>query len=286
MQSNARTSLFWTWIALGTMLIWAYLPTMANLFDEWMHVPQYSHGFLVPVFSAYLLMQRKETHFGMGQSMPWIAFPVMLVALVCRVISGWIAFPWLDGFSLLVFLTGASLLYGGMKFLRYTWPAIAFLFFMIPLPHRVEVMTGSTLQTLATHSSTFFLQVLGQPALSEGNTILVQEHKLEVANACSGLRMMMTFAAFCFAAVLLIDRTRLEKALILASCIPIAMITNVFRIVGTGMAYLYLGPTSGISETIHDLYGWLMMPIGLGLLMFELWILRNLLLTPTPRKTR
>ena len=93
--------------------------------------------------------------------------------------------------------------------------------------------------------------------------------------------MMMTFAAFCFAAVLLIDRSKLEKALILLSCIPIAMATNVFRIVGTGMAYLYLGPTSGFSETIHDLYGWLMMPIGLGLLMLELWVLKHLLITAT-----
>ncbi|HEY8505448.1 MAG TPA: exosortase/archaeosortase family protein, partial [Gemmataceae bacterium] len=139
------------------------------------------------------------------------------------------------------------------------------------------------LQHIATAGSTFALQTLGQPAIAEGNTILIHETRLGVAEACSGLRMLMTFAAFCTGAVLLMERSRLEKILVLLSAVPIALAANIFRITTTGLAHVWLGSESSAVHALHDLYGWLMMPIGLLCLLLELWLFKHLLITPENR---
>jgi exosortase len=180
-------------------------------------------------------------------------------------------------------LTGLVMVTGGGPMLRWTWQSLLFLLFMIPLPYQMERMMGAELQSIATFSSTFALQTLGQPAIAEGNRILIQDVQLGVVEACSGLRMLMTFAAFSVAAVMLMERHWLTKVLVLASAVPIALLTNILRITATGLANVWLNesPTKkGVLEFIHDFNGWMMMPVGLGFLIVELWVLRKLLIEP------
>src|SRR5207245_759432 len=99
------------------------------------------------------------------------------IAILLRVASGTFFFLWADAMALLPALAGAMFLLGGRRALQASWPAIAFLFFMIPLPYQVEVALGSPLQTLAARSSTFVLQALGQPVIREGNMIAINEVK-------------------------------------------------------------------------------------------------------------
>ena len=94
-------------------------------------------------------------------------------------------------------------------------------------------------------------------------------------DACSGLKMMVTFAAFSVGAVLLTDRSRFEKLMVLLGIIPIAVVTNVLRITATGLAYLVFSNKETL-DFLHDFYGWLMMPVGLALLALELWVLKKL----------
>jgi exosortase len=175
------------------------------------------------------------------------------------------------------------LIAGGGATLRWTWQPLVFLIFMIPLPYQVERMMGAELQHIATVSSTFLLQCLGQPAIAEGNTILIHDVRLGVVEACSGLRMLVTFAAFAVGAVMLLDRSWVVKLLVLASVVPIALVTNILRITATGLAHIALhdSPQRGsVLEFIHDFNGWMMMPIGLALLLLELWLFRHLLIEP------
>ncbi len=154
---------------------------------------------------------------------------------------------------------------------------------MIPLPYQFERMMGAELQKIATTLSTFALQTLGQPALSEGNTILIQDIKLGVVEACSGLRMLMTFLALTVGAVIIMERHWLVKALVLASAIPIALFTNILRITATGIAEVMVHNTANHAETmkfLHEFFGYMMPPVGLAFLMLELWIFKHLILEP------
>src|SRR5207302_1198261 len=110
-----------------------------------------------------------------------------------------------------------------------------FLIFMIPLPFRLEVALGAPLQGAAARCSTCLLQVLGQPAIAEGNIIALRASRLGVVEACNGLGMLMTFSAMATALALVIDRPWLDRLVIMLSAVPISFIANVSRITATGL---------------------------------------------------
>lgn len=259
----------------AAVMLWAFWPMLAHFFDKWVNDPQYSHGFLVPLFSAYLIRKAWQSGPFEARPLPWIGYGILGLVLVMRVVSGALLFWQLDAVCLLFALVGAVLAFGGVPLLKRTAAGIAFLIFMIPLPYELERNVGQPLKTAATVSSTYMLQTFGQPALRDGNLILIGDIKLGVVDACSGLKMMMTFAAFSVGAVLLMKRTRFEKLMVLLGIVPIAVIANVLRITATGFAYLWFSDKATL-EFCHDLFGWLMMPIGLGLLALELWVLKRL----------
>jgi exosortase len=255
---------------------WAFWPTLTQLFDKWLHNPQYSHGLLVPLFVGWLLWSRRD-RFPAGDRPALLLGGLFLAAgAACRLAGAVLYFEfWFDAFALLVTGVGMVFLFGGRRTARWAAPGLAFLLFMIPLPYRVEIQLGFPLQRLATIVSTYVLQTLGQPALAEGNTILIRDFKLGIVEACSGLRMLVTFITFATAACMVVKKPFSDKLLILLSAVPIALVTNVIRIVVTGLMYLHVS-----SETahlfFHDLAGWFMMPLALGFLWAELWVLRRL----------
>jgi exosortase len=147
----------------------------------------------------------------------------------------------------------------------------------VPLPHTVSLAMSAPMQTIATISSTFVLQVLGRPAIAEGNVILLNDIELGIVEACSGLRMLVVFYALSTAVALLIRKPLWEKLLLACSALPIALASNVLRIVITGLCYEVFGDHFG-GAFFHDLAGWLMMPLGLIFLGIEMWILGTLLI--------
>ena len=269
----------WQGAALAALLIWAYLPMLRVFFDKWVNDPQYSHGFLVPLFSAYLLRQAWRSGPVAAAPLPWVGGALLVVILAMRAAAGSLLFHQLDAASFLLALVALSLAGGGIPLLKRTGPAILFLAFMVPLPYELERNVGQPLKTAATVSSTFLLQTLGQPAIRDGNLILIDEVRLGVIDACSGLKMMVTFAAFSVGAALLMRRSRFEKLMVLLGIVPVAIVANVLRITATGLCYVGLSD-KGTLEFLHDLFGWLMMPVGLALLGLEVWALKRLVVEP------
>lgn len=185
----------------------------------------------------------------------------------------------------MVALLGCFVLLGGWRSLRWAWPAIAFLFFMLPLPYGLEIALAHPLQRLATEASTYALQTVGFAALSEGNVIIILndigETRIGVVEACSGLSMLMTFFALATAVALLIQRPLIDRIVILLSSVPIALFTNVMRITATGILHEKAGKALA-DAVFHDFAGWLMIPIALGLLWIELWLLVRLFRAAQP----
>lgn len=265
--------------ALGGLVLWAYWPTLGVLGHKWLHDPQYSHGYLVPGFAVLLLWLRRSHLAGVHLRPSWWGVPLLLGGVLLRLAGAYLYFDWLDAVSLVPSLAGLFVLLGGWPALRWSWPALAFLLFMIPLPFRIETALAHPLQRIATKVSTYVMQTLGLPALAEGNTILLNRGRIGIVEACNGLSMMMVFFAISTAVALLINRPLLDKVVIVASAAPIAVIANVARIAATGAAHEFLSPEAA-NAIFHDWAGWLMMPLALGLLWLELWILSRLLAEP------
>jgi exosortase len=188
---------------------------------------------------------------------------------------------WANSIAILPVLAGLTLCLGGWRLLQWHWPAIAFLVFMLPLPYRLETSMAYPLQRLATLASTYVLQTLGFAAVAEGNTIIMAETQIGVVEACNGLGMMVTFFAMTTAVAILLRQSVLDKAIIVASAVPIALAANVARIALTGMLAEFAGPRAA-DMFFHDLAGWLMMPLALGMLWAEIAVLSRLFVETAP----
>lgn len=254
------------------VVVWAYWIAFAEIADRWASDPQYSHGFLVPLFAGYLLWSRRAMLAGSELAPCWWGVGLVAAGAALRMAGHVFYQPWLDAGSLLIVLAGLTAAVGGRRTLLWAGPAILFLAFMIPLPHRFQTLLGGSLQRVATVASTYALQTRGVPAVAEGNVILLSETGLGVVEACSGLTMLVTFFALAAAVALLARRGWVERLVVFLSAVPIAVMANVVRITVTGL--LFEASRSDLARAVfHDLAGWLMMPLALMVLIGELYFL-------------
>jgi exosortase len=262
---------------LASLLItWAYWPTWGQLISAWIQEPDYSHGWFVIPIVGYLLWNLNTTRPPFRAGFHSGGLLILLGVIFLRVISRWAFFDSMDGWTIPLALISLSWVVGGRAFFIWSLPAMLFLFFMVPLPFRVESELSRPLQWIATRSSTFILQLLGQPAISEGTTINLGEQTLEVERACSGLRIFVGVFALSYVYAMLARRNWWEGIFIVLASIPIALIANMARIVVTGLCYQWLSGDSA-RKFSHDLAGYFMILIAAGLFGFLVYYLRWLI---------
>lgn len=252
------------------LLIWAYWPTIGFLIDNWSHEPDYSHGYLVLPLAVAMLWVRRDQ---MPQNAPhaiWPGFGCMIIATIMRFVAARYYASSIDAWSILVWLAGIVWLVGGWRLFKWSLPSLAFLLFMIPLPYRVERWLALPLQTVATQCSCWVLQTVGQPAISEGHQILIGDRLLDVAEACSGLRIFVAIVALAYAVAFFRKRQWWERLLILASSLPVAIIANLARIVITLLLQTYTSSETARSLG-HDFAGLITIPFAVLLFAVLLW---------------
>jgi exosortase len=275
-------------VTLLLALMATHWTTFARMADRWANDPQYSHGFIVPLFALVVLWSRREMLKQAVWRPCWPGAGLLVLGLALRVVAIQVDIEPLDALSLLPTVFGLVLLVGGRSVLRWSWPALAFLAFMMPLPFTIEVAMSQPLRRIATEASTYALQTFGCPAIAEGNVIYIDTTPLGVEAACSGLGMLVTFFALATALAIIVEAPLRDRLILIASAIPIAICANVIRITATGVAYHVAGRDSSVAQMIyHDLAGWLMMPMALAMLWGVLKFLANLFVeepeaTPLP----
>ncbi len=262
-------------VVLGTFFLWAYWPTLLALIGKWENEPDYSHGYFVAPLALYFLWARRDRFPGAPRGLAWPGLVLIGLSIAIRVWAGFYYLEAIDAWSIPLWVAGVVWLFGGWKIFWWSLPSIAFLWFMLPLPWRIERWLSLPLQRIATHISSWSLQALGQPAIAEANTILLGEYRLNIAEACSGLRIFMGIVALAFAYVILARRTWWENAILLVAVVPVALIANATRIVCTGLLYQYVSGEAAHKFT-HDVAGWVMIPYAALLFAIALWYLGKL----------
>jgi exosortase len=251
------------------LLGWSYWPGLLVAAGTWKS-PQYSHGWLVPLFAAFVLAWWRRAVVPATTRARLAGLAVLAASLAVRLVAAWYRIVTIDMYTLVPALVGVVLLIGGLPMLRWAGPPVAFLIFMYPLPDEATRYLLGPLQTVATIASTYLLQTFGFEAFREGNQIVLGDSRLGVVDACSGLRMLTIFVALTVGWVL-VDRTAWwERLAIVASAVPIALAVNVARITATGMMVTV---NEDLAERVfHDWAGYVMMPLAVGLLVAVRWL--------------
>lgn len=266
-------------VALLAALLWAYWPTLVSLFKDWQADDNYSVCQLVPLVAIYLLWRDRAALRESKISPCWWGLGLILLAMAAHAYGILYLYESAERYSLILATIGIVLLVAGWRTFRSVFWILLFLFLMVPLPGRIHNLISGPMQTFAATGSVFLLEVFGVTVSQQGNVMLLNGNvPLAVAEACSGLRMLTAFVVVAAAMAFLVkQRPRWQKAVLVASSVPIAIACNLLRLCVTAM--LYLVASSEIAERFfHDFAGLTMMPIAVFILFGELWLMNKLVI--------
>jgi exosortase len=267
-------------LAVAALLALLYGVIARDLVRQWWDDPNYSHGFIVPLFSAYLIWRRRDELARAQRAGSWLGLPVLALGAVLLAVGDIGAENFAMRSSLIVLLAGLVLFHLGPAVFRLVALPLAFLFFMIPLPATVFFAVAFPLQRVAAASSAWVLDLLGVPVLVEGNIIHLSRISLGIVEACSGIRSLISLLALAVGWAWLTASDRWTGLLLVLAAIPITIVANALRVVVTGLAAEWVGP-AWAQGFFHGFSGWLIFLVALGGLLSVQGALR---LTSLPRQ--
>lgn len=250
---------------LFLLAAWLYGPLAIGLASQWWHDPNYTHGFFVPVFSLFLLWERRAKLAALRSQPAWSGLVILLFALLALVVSTVTSGFFLHRISFLLFLVGMVVFLAGWKHLAAVSFPLAFLVLMIPSSTLLGQIT-LPLQIVASKTASFLLMLVGIPAVREGNIILLPTARLEVAEACSGIRSLFSLITLTVIYGYLVETKITLRVLLVLMAVPISILANALRIAVTGVVVEYWG-IEGAQGTIHLLSGWLIFTGSLALVL-------------------
>lgn len=265
-------------------------PIKLQILHRWRFDATWTYGWLVPVFSLYFL-HTKRTRLAAAPIRPsYIGLLALLASLACYFTTIWVypmGYP--RALTLIGVIFSLTLFLGGWGVLKLVWFPIAFLTLGIPLPQSIYVHLTMPLQKLASHATATVLNLL--PGVHAETSGVVVDYSyagvfdsLNVEQACSGMRSMMAIVTLGFALAYLGVRPAWQRVVMAASCIPIAICCNVFRVTVTGLLHVFQDSSIGralhfewlLGPTPHAMFGLVTFLIALGLYLLLGWILANL----------
>jgi exosortase len=300
MMNNGSYRL-WQPLALAGALAFVYATVLAKLSNDWWHDENYSHGLLVPFVMAYLLWEERD-FFRRTAKKPsaWAGGALVLGALLLLWLGVAGAELYLQRLSLIMMLAGVTIYFWGGALLRWVAMPLFLLWLALPIPAIIFNKIAFPLQLFASRCAVSAMQGLNIPVVREGNVIellplgSLTTKKLEVAEACSGIRSLMALVTL--AAVLaylsrpgrgdgsngeggwretLTDFGFWRGVFIVASAVPIAILTNAMRVSGTGILARYYG-TKVAEGFFHSFSGWVVYVAAFALLGAVTWIFDRL----------
>ncbi len=257
----------WQGVTLILLLVWLYAAILAKLVMQWIGPnadPNFTHGIFVPLFVLFVLWQDRKRLKEIPLNPSWLGLPILFVGLVILMLGVLGAELFFSRASLLVVLAGLILLFAGWEFFRAVLFPWAVLILMIPIPNLLLQQVTFPLQQFAAKLATGMLEAVGVPVLRQGNVIVLASLPLDVAEACSGIRSLLTLLTLAIIYGYMMETRTWVRIALAISAIPIAVAANGFRIFGTGMLVQYWNPDKA-EGFFHTFSGWLIFVVALVL---------------------
>ncbi len=277
-----RSSSGSTYLLLGCMTLLVcvlYRSIGVKLVTDWYELPDFSHGFLIPFFVAYILWDKRGAIAATPIRATWAGMPLVLLGLFCLLVGVFGADLFFSRVSFVILTCGIVWCLAGLPMLRQIRFSLFVLLLAIPLPTLIFNQITFPLQLFASHLASLALPLAGVPVLRDGNVIQLPTMQLEVAEACSGIRSLLSLFTLAVIYGYLLEPNTVRRILLALSSIPIAVAANVARIVGTGLCVQYWNPDKAVGF-FHEFSGWLMFLVSLSLL----YLVHQLLQIVGPRR--
>jgi exosortase len=255
----------WGAVLVGVLLSALYFRVLGRLVTEWWQDPDTSHGFLVPPFAAYLAWTNRERIRAAKIQPSWAGVAIIAFGLAMLVLGEYGAELFVSRVSLVVVLAGLTLCFGGSHLLKELRFSLLVLLLAIPLPAIIYNQVTFPLQILASKTASDLLPLFGVPVLREGNVIVLPMMRLEVAEACSGIRSLVSLFTLAIFYGYFLEKSVLRRTILALSSIPIAIGANAVRILGTGLCVQYWDPDKAMGF-FHEFSGWVVFVVSLSCL--------------------
>jgi len=254
-------------IVVLTLVCILYGRVLESMAQQWFSDPNYGHGFLVPLFAAYILWRERHLRSEVRIHTSNWGLVMMVLAIALLILGMLGAEHFTARVSLLILISGIIVFLVGWHALRSVAFPLGYLVFMIPLPAIIYYQLTFPLQLLASRLGADGLVALGVPTVREGNLLILPNCTLEVVEACSGVRSLLSLLAAVVGYVYLVEPSIWKRCVLVALTIPIVIVSNGLRLVATGLLSYSFGPgaDSGLAHT------------GLGLAFFALAFLSVIL---------
>jgi exosortase len=249
-----------------------YGPVLVHMVIQWWQDPDYSHGFVIPIFVGYLLYLRRNELRQISVEPDNFGYLLMLTAIAFLLAGTLGAELFVSRSSLLILLAGMILFFAGWKMLRAVAFPLLFLGLMIPLPALIYNQVTFPLQLLASRLASNCIELLGVPVLREGNVLVLPNYSLEVVEACSGIRSLMSLIALAVAYGYFVERRLWARIALVVLMLPIAVASNALRVVGAGVLTYFWGPHSA-EGFFHLFQGWLIFVSAVAGMLLVHWLL-------------
>ena len=266
LDHRAKRPLWWWGTAVLAILVcFLYRDILYALVLDWWDDPNFSHGFFVPLLSGYLVWQRKDAIALLPRRPSWWGLAVMVGAMGMLLLGILGAELFLSRTSFIVLLAGLLIFFLGWNYFRALIFPWAFLFLMVPLPTLMMNEVTLPLQFFASNLAANMLSLVGVPVLRDGNVIQLPTMSLEVVEACSGIRSLVSLITLALIYAYLLEKNKVIRVLLVLSAVPIAIVANGLRIMGTGLTGIYWSPDKA-EGFFHEFSGWVIFILSLILL--------------------
>jgi exosortase D (VPLPA-CTERM-specific) len=238
----------------------------------WLRKEEYSHGFMIPAITLFLIWQKKDRLERMAFEGSWIGFAVVVLGIAMFFLGELSTLYTIIQYSFIVTLLGLVLSVVGWRGIREIWVPLAFLIFMIPLPPFLYQELSAQLQLISSELGVAVIRMFGISVYLEGNIIDLGTYKLQVVEACSGLRYLFPLISLAFIAAYFFKAAFWKRCVIFLSSVPITIFMNSFRIGAIGVLVEYWG-IAAAEGFLHDFEGWVIFMSCTAILVIEMWLL-------------
>ncbi len=266
------------WVAygiLGCLIAYVFRDGISYMIGNWNNKEEYSHGWLIPLVTIYLIWQEKTRLSSISPSGSWVGVSIAIFATGLFLLGEISTLYVIEQYALVILIFGIVLAIEGSGRFKLIWVPLFMLFFMIPLPNFLYRSLSAQLQLISSRLGVDMIRLCDISVNLEGNVIDLGSYQLQVVEACNGLRYLFPLMSLAFICAYFFKGPLWQRAVIFFSSIPITIFMNSFRIAMIGVLVEYWGIDMA-NGFLHDFEGWAIFMLCLAVLLLEMWMLAKL----------